>query len=576
MNIKHISTPIKGLDIYLNKVVSDERGSYCDMAPGGTDNPLYADGIKHIHASIADKKFVPRGGHCHYKLKENFFTLSGTALWYFCDFNKDSPTYGKHYAAVFGYEKLGTDIGIPEYTIDKGCAAQIAISSGVYHVFWPLTDVKTVVAGTGSLDYDSEDYLRIKVEDIPEAIEIIESVKSKILGHLCKKNKDLLIDNAENKVLHISKKAKEETHKKIVKKIKAVIPAAKDEQQRPFSHTINKHLIPMGGKPMIFYPIENLVSSGIDEISIVIGEHDRQLKQMVGDGSRWGINIKYIVQKKLAGLGNAILSAQDYIGNEPFILYLGDNIINYDISDFVNYYFEKKLNALLFLAKVERPQRFGVPEIADGKIIRVEERPMYPKSKFAVAGVYIYDNNAFSALDSIKLSERGQYEISDIHNYYINSNLKLDYRIIEKWWKDRGKAEDLLKGNSFVLQNCVFSEEKNTIEGEVANNARIEGNVKIGERTHIIGRTLIRGPVVIGEGCVIRDSYIGPYTSIGNKTELDRTEIEYSLVMNYVNINARKKIVNSVIGNNSSIISDKDSLPKGCNLIVGENSTVAC
>ncbi|MBW6441239.1 glucose-1-phosphate thymidylyltransferase [Patescibacteria group bacterium] len=563
MKIKHIKTPIAGLNLYLNKVVSDERGSYCDMAPGGTENELYADGIKHIHASIATKKFIPRGGHYHYKLKENFFTLSGTALWFFYDFDKNSPTFGESFAIILGHDKLGIDVDVPECTIYKNYAAQISISPSVYHVFWPLTDIETVVAGTGSLDFDAEDYERTKVEDVPGAIAAFEEVKNKILENE-KQLSSIIIKDGEE----VSTKTQ------LARKIKAIIPAAKNNQQRPFSHTINKHLIPLGGKPMIFYPIENLVNSGIDQIGIIISSHDALLKQVVGDGSRWGIEIEYIVQKELTGLGSAIMSARDYINNEPFILYLGDNIIKHNIAELVNRYFQEKLNALLMLTKVECPQRFGVPEIKDGQIVSVEERPMYPKSEFAVAGVYIYDKNAFLAMDSIKISDRGQYEISDIHNYYINSNLKLDYQEIDKWWKDRGKPEDLLEGNKFVLQNCVFEKKQDFMAGEIVGNAKVEGNVKVGKGTRIIGKTLIRGPVSIGEGCLIKDSYIGPYTSIGNVSELNGTEIEHSLVMDNVNIYTKEKIVNSVIGRNASIVSGAENLPRGRKVIIGENSVI--
>lgn len=567
MNIKRISTPIKGLNIYLNKAISDERGSYCDMAPGGTDNPLYSDGIKHIHASIATKKFTPRGGHYHFELKENFFTLSGTALWYFYDFDPKSPTFGESFSVIFGYDKLEIDAGILEYTIDRDSAAQVAISPGIYHVFWPLTEKEIVVVGTGSADYNPKDYNRTKIEDVPGAIETFEKVRKKILEYEKQKNNVLL--------LPMENISSNDFVKKRVRQIKALIPAAKNHQQRPFSHTINKHLIPFGGKPMIFYPVESLVSCGINQIGIIINKEDGLLRQIIGDGSRWGIKIEYIVQKELAGLGSAIMSAKEYIKDEPFIFYLGDNMIKDDLRSAIDRYFEEKLNALLLLAKVKLPQRFGVPEIKDGKIVRVEERPMYPKSEFAVCGVYIYDSHAFEAINSIKPSERGQYEISDIHNYYINSNLNLSYQIIDKWWKDRGKPEDLLDGNKFALENFAFeNKDEKYVKGEIIGNAKIEENVKIGRGSRIFGKTLVRGPVIIGKGCLIKDSYIGPYTSIGNLCELNEAEIESSLVMDNVNINTNKKIVNSVIGKNSSVISKKDNLPRGNRLIIGENSTV--
>lgn len=564
MEIKHIATPIKGLNLYLNKVVSDPRGSYCDMAPGGTDNPLYAEGIKHIHASIATHKYIPRGGHYHFDLKENFFTLSGTALWYFYDFKKDSPTYGQSYAVILGYDKLGLELGIPEYTIDAGAAAQIMIDPGVYHVYLPLTDAETVVAGTGSLDYDPKDYDRTAVEDVPGAMEAFEKVKAALMKFDSK-------FEAEERMESVMQSGRPEL---IAQKIKAVIPAAKSNKQRPFSYNMNKHLIPLGGRPMIFYPIENLVAAGFKEIGVVVGEHDADLRKVVGDGSRWGIKIEYIVQTELTGLGSAVMSAREYVGEDPFVVYLGDNIAKCDLVATINRFFDEEMNAMLMLAKIDKPQRFGVPEIVNGEIVRVEERPMRPRSEFAVAGIYIYDNNAFKAMDEIKLSDRGQYEISDIHNYYINSDLKLGYEEITKWWKDRGNPEDLLEGNKFVLENFVFANGESRIEGEVLGQSKVDGRVIIGRNSRVTGKSLLRGPLVIGEGCLIKDSYVGPYTSIGNADEINNTEIEHSLVMSSVNIYTDKKIVNSVIGNNVSITSGEDNLPKGKQVILGENSVI--
>jgi glucose-1-phosphate thymidylyltransferase len=563
MEIKHLATPINGLNIYLNKVVSDPRGSYCDMAPGGTDNPLYADGIKHIHASIATHKYIPRGGHYHFHLKENFFTLSGTALWYFYDFDTSSPTFGQSFSVILGYDKLGLDLGVPEYTIDKGAAAQIMINPGVYHVYWPLNDMETVVAGTGSLDFDPEDYDRTKVEDVPGAVEAFEKVRAALL-QLGSGGSD---SRVENTLLS-------ESAAKITQKIKAIIPAAKSNQQRPFSYNMNKHLIPLGGRPMIFYPIEQLVAAGMNEIGIIVSERDADLRKVVGDGSRWGIRIEYIVQKELLGLGSAVMAARQYVGEDPFILYLGDNVAKCDLVSFVSRYFEEKMNAMLLLAKIDKPQRFGVPELRGGEIVRVEERPMHPRSEFAVAGIYIYDSNAFKAMDEIKLSDRGQYEISDIHNYYINSDLKLGFEEISKWWKDRGNPEDLLEGNRFMLENFVFDKSETKIAGDVIGQVRIEGKVSIGKGSRITGKTLLRGPLVIGEGCLVKDAYVGPYTSIGSGSEINNTEIENSVVMSSVNIYTDKKLVNSVIGSNASITSGEDNLPRGRQVIVGENSNI--
>lgn len=534
------------------------------MAPGGTDNPLYADGIKHIHASIATHKYIARGGHYHFHLKENFFTLSGTALWYFYDFDKDSPTFGQSYSVILGYDKLGLELGIPEYTIDKGAAAQIAINPGVYHVYWPLSDMETVVTGTGSLDYDPEDYDRTKVEEVPGAIETFEKVRaalSKFEGRndLEARLESVIQENRPHVIAH---------------RIKAIIPAAKSNQQKPFSYHMNKHLIPLAGRPMIFYPIENLVAAGFREIGLIVSERDADLKRVVGDGSRWGIRIEYIEQKELTGLGSAVASAREYVGDDPFILYLGDNIAKCDLVSMVNRYFEEKMNAMLVLAKIDKPQRFGVPEIVGGEIVKVEERPIRPRSEFAVAGIYIYDNNAFKAMEAMKLSDRGQYEISDIHNYYINSDLKLGYEEIAKWWKDRGNPEDLLEGNQFILENFTFAGSDGRIDGEVIGSSRVEGKVVLGRGSRVTGKSLLRGPLVIGEGCLIKDAYVGPYTTIGSGSEINNAEVENSLVMGGVNIYTDEKIVNSVIGNNVSITSGADNMPRGKQVIIGENSTI--
>ncbi len=337
---------------------------------------------------------------------------------------------------------------------------------------------------------------------------------------------------------------------------------------------MNKHLIPLGGRPMIFYPIEQLVAAGFQEVGIVVGERDTDLRKVVGDGSRWGIRIEYIIQQEMLGLGSAVMAARDYVGEDPFVLYLGDNIARCDLVGIINRYFEEKMNAMLLLAKIDKPQRFGVPELQNGEIVRVEERPIHPRSEFAVAGVYIYDQNAFRAMDEIKLSDRGQYEISDIHNYYINSDLKLGFEEIAEWWKDRGNPDDLLEGNRFVLEHLVFARHGRRIEGEVIGSVRVEGPVSIGKGTRVTGRTLLRGPLVIGEGCLIKDAYVGPYTAIGSGSEINNTELENSVVMNGVNIYTEEKLVNSVIGSNSSVTSGADNLPRGKQVIVGENSNI--
>ena len=342
---------------------------------------------------------------------------------------------------------------------------------------------------------------------------------------------------------------------------------------RPITWTINKHLIPIANKPMIFYAIEKVRDAGIKEIAINTNPGDNELINVIGDGSRWGVKIHYFEQKGgPLGIANVVWQARDFVGNEPFLFYLGDNIILSPIKKFIEKFEREKLNCLLSLAKVRDPQRFGVPEIRDGKIIRVEEKPQEPKSNFAVSGVYFYDKSFFEAYKHIVPSQRGEYEISDIHTWLINNNYKVGYEEITGWWKDTGKAEDLLEANQLILDN--LSEEECKQECELEEDVIIQGRVRVGINTKIGPGVIIRGPVVIGENCVIKNSHIGPYTSIGNGVEIYNSEIEYSVIFDNVDIHCNARIIDSLIGKNALILDSHKSLPNGHKLIVGDNATV--
>ena len=554
MEIKTINTPINDLKIHLNKVVADERGIYCDMAPGGTDNPFFKDGIKHIHGSIAIKKLVPRGGHYHYHLRENFYTLSGTALWYFYDFRKDSPTYQTGYSVILGFNPAEKEIDVPSYAITQGSMAQIFIPPGVYHIFWPLTDEKVIVAGTGSLDYDSADYARPEIDEVSGAKEVFEKIK-KVFGG--ENNKE-----AEGEVTPL--------HLQDIHKLKAIIAAGRNNNLRPLTHTMNKHLIPLANKPMIFYAIEHLAKTGFKEIGIVVSPEDKELPKVVGNGERWNIKIQYIPQTGGAlGLAHAIKVSRGYLGDDPFIFYLGDNIIKENLQELIDKFFDDKLNCLLGLAKIKNPQRFGVPVFENGKIIKVEERPMEPKSEFAVTGFYIYDKNVHQIIDNLKPSSRGEFEISDVQSELIGRGFNVGWHKLKSWWKDRGRPEDILEGNSFALEEI-----NSKIEGTVDAGVEIQGKVEIGANSKILGNSVLRGPISIAQGATIRDSYIGPFTSIGNRVEIYNSEIESSLIMDESYISNPLRIVNSLIGRNSSIVSSKNKKPSGNKIIVGENSKI--
>ena len=339
---------------------------------------------------------------------------------------------------------------------------------------------------------------------------------------------------------------------------------------RPITYTTNKHLVPIANKPMICYALEKIADTGIKEVGIVINAGDVIFPKKVGDGSKWDLSITYIEQPGgPLGLAHVIKIAEDFIGKDSFIFYLGDNIILNDIKPFVEKFEKEKLNCLLALSKVKDPQRFGVPEIVDGRITKVEEKPQNPKSNFAVTGIYVYDYHIFEAVNAIKPSARGELEISDAHQYLLDHNLEVGYSEITGWWKDTGKPIDLLEGNQLIL-NYTETE----IDGEVDQRVAIQGKVKIGKGTKIVGNSVIRGPVAIGENCVIKDSYIGPFTAVGDRVEIYGAEIENSIIFEDADINCNKRITDSLIGVNATITPVHETLPSGHKLLVGDNSFI--
>lgn len=354
--------------------------------------------------------------------------------------------------------------------------------------------------------------------------------------------------------------------------MRALVTAARSNNLKPLTHTANKHLIPLANKPMIFYALEHIASAGIRDIGVVTSEHDTAIEDAVGNGSRFDIDITYIKQTGgTLGLGHVIKVAKEFLQDEKFLLYLGDNIINDDLTPLVKHFEQGNANCLLSLARVPNPHRFGVPEIRDGKIVRVEERPVHPKSEFAVAGLYFYDNTAHIAAENIKPSFRGDYEISDIHTWLAQNGYNVQWREIKSWWKDRGDPRDLLEGNKLILSRLTRSK----LEGTIEPTVKIEGAVEIGQGTRIGGKTLIRGPVSIGEYCLIKDSYVGPFTSLANKIEIHGGNIEHSIVFDDASIVTPAKIVDSVIGAGSTISAKHFEMPEGNKIIVGENSSLA-
>jgi glucose-1-phosphate thymidylyltransferase len=351
--------------------------------------------------------------------------------------------------------------------------------------------------------------------------------------------------------------------------VKALIASGgRGTRLRPITHTRNKHLIPIANKPILHYAIEAVAHAGIKELAIVVNADSDEVPRAIGKGDRWGLAITYIPQDSPGGLAQVVGLAEKFMGQEPFIFYLGDNMVVGGVRRFVEEFTASKCNCFLTLSRVKDPERFGVPELKEGKIVGIEEKPRKPKSSFAVAGIYLYDHHIFEAVRSITPSARGELEISDAHQYLIDKGYSIGYSEITGWWKDTGKPTDLLEANRLILDTM-----DPVMNGEVDGRSSIAGKVVV-EKGARIANSVVRGPAIIGEGCVIEDSFIGPYTSIGNSTTIRQSEVEYSIILRYCKIlNVGIRLEGSILGNDVEVV-EGTGKPRVHRFMIGDQSRV--
>jgi glucose-1-phosphate thymidylyltransferase len=336
---------------------------------------------------------------------------------------------------------------------------------------------------------------------------------------------------------------------------------------RPITHTQNKHLIPIANKLMLDYALEYVREANIIDVAIIINVGDDSIRSEFGDGSSRNIKITYIPQDAPLGLAHVVKISENFIGDDPFIFYLGDNILVGGVSRFVTEFKNANSNCHLALSKVPDPNRFGVAEIKDNKIIGIEEKPSVPKSNLAVTGIYLYDNNIFEAVNDIKPSARGELEISDAHQYLLDKGYHISYSEITGWWKDTGKPSDLLEANRLVLDNIDDSRDG------IITNTEVSGNLQTGKNVKIIN-SKIDGPVIIGDDSIIENAHITPHTSIGRRCEIINSEVGYSIIMSDSKIkNVTDKITGSLLGNDVQIIgNNKDQ--SSHRFILGDQSRI--
>lgn len=339
---------------------------------------------------------------------------------------------------------------------------------------------------------------------------------------------------------------------------------------RPLTHTGPKQLIPIANKPNIMYCLEDLRDAGITEIGVILGNNmPEKVRELLGDGSRYGVKITYIFQGDPKGIAHAVGCAQEFIGDDPFVVYLGDNILTGGIKYMVEEFASLDCEAMIALCPVENPEKFGIAELDEqGNIVRLVEKPKNPKSNLAMIGIYFLKKSIFSIIKNLKPSWRNEIEITDAIDQLNRQTGKVIARIVRGWWKDTGKPEDILAANHLMLE---MIESRN--DGIVEDDVKLIGRVNIGKGTLIKKHSVVRGPTIIGKNCIIGpDTYVGPYTSIGDNTTLIGCEIESSIIIGDVYIECKKKIIDSLVGAGCRICSAENAIPKGCRFIIGENS----
>jgi len=346
-----------------------------------------------------------------------------------------------------------------------------------------------------------------------------------------------------------------------------ILSGGKGTRLRPITHTSAKQLLPVANKPILFYGIEAVKEAGIKEVGIVVGETKNEIKNAVGRGKKWGINVTYIEQDKPLGLAHAVKISQDFIGNDNFVMYLGDNLIKDGITSLVKEFEKTKPNAQILLARVPHPEQFGVVELRGGKVLRLVEKPKKPKSDLALVGVYMFDKNIFKAVNNIKPSWRNELEITDAIQYLIDHNFTVRPHIITGWWKDTGKLEDILEANRIILDDL-----KKQVKGKVDKESELFGKVRI-EKGAEVRKSVIRGPVIIGENSRIVNSYIGPFTSVYFKVTIENSEVEHSIILENSKIRDIKRIEDSLVGQNVEILKSK-AKPSAYRIMVGDSSRV--
>jgi glucose-1-phosphate thymidylyltransferase len=351
---------------------------------------------------------------------------------------------------------------------------------------------------------------------------------------------------------------------------------------RPITHTSAKQLVPVANKPILFYGLEHMIEAGIREFGIVVGDTAGEIRAVVGDGSRWGVEVTYIQQAQPLGLGHCVLIAREYLGDDDFIVYLGDNMIQQGVAPFLERFDDARRaaaaptldgdhrppEAQILLCPVPDPQRFGVAEVdGAGRVVRLIEKPVDPPSNLALVGVYLFTPVIHEAVRAIEPSARGELEITDAIQWLIDHGHRVSHEVLAGWWLDTGKKDPLLESNRRVLETIEAR-----VDGKVDDGSHVDGRVVIEEGAELVSSN-IRGPVIIGARTRLVNSYVGPFTAIANDCEIVDSEVEHSVVLEHSHIIGVPRLTDSLIGRYVEITRSGER-PVATRVMVGDNCSI--
>jgi glucose-1-phosphate thymidylyltransferase len=347
-----------------------------------------------------------------------------------------------------------------------------------------------------------------------------------------------------------------------------ILSGGRGTRLRPITHTSAKQLVPVANRPVLFYGIEAMAQAGIEEVGIIIApETGGEIREATGDGSQFGVKITYIVQDEPAGLAHAVLTAEPFLGVDPFVMYLGDNLLSGGIDDLVAAFRANGPDALILLTPVADPEHFGVAELDGDRVVALAEKPAEPRTNLALVGVYMFTALIHDAARAIDPSPRGELEITDAIQRLVDDGRRVEPHVVRGWWKDTGRLDDMLEANRLILDTL-----ERRIDGEL-EDASVEGRVVV-EQGARLERCTVRGPAIVGAGAILRDAYVGPYTAIGARCVIENAEVEHSILLEDSSVRGLAgRMESSLLGKNVAISRD-DRQPRAYRFMVGDNSEI--